>query len=310
MHPFNTLNMLYKMIRSRCDEKSNQYANMLQATLISAARYVLYNEDFYSSLKQCYVNEQSTTWSSADRNLWELKAALKRQDMLNDTNRLGITLGRMMYLFRECYADISMIYLLRPSRVDYFELAAKEWETLSIDCANPKTDNRYFVFLGRVETILSLDDLWPAQGSAEDQEPENTAEIVPMGNWITHWEETAGEKEEHLRSFLEDIKLFYQWSRGELPEEWKSKQPSYFIAREHLRCLKDYLEHCYKTIEKTFVEADSDSESARKSKELSFLNALYQAVASKPDSPNYEKYEQCLNFYRDSITQKKDCPSV
>ena len=109
MHPFNTLNMLYKMIRSRCDEKSNQYANMLQATLISAARYVLYNEDFYSSLKQCYVNEQSTTWSSADRNLWELKAALKRQDMLNDTNRLGITLGRMMYLFRECYADISMI---------------------------------------------------------------------------------------------------------------------------------------------------------------------------------------------------------
>ena len=230
--------------------------------------------------------------------------------MLNDTNRLGITLGRMMYLFRECYADISMIYLLRPSRVDYFELAAKEWETLSIDCANPKTDNRYFVFLGRVETILSLDDLWPAQGSAEDQEPENTAEIVPMGNWITHWEETAGEKEEHLRSFLEDIKLFYQWSRGELPEEWKSKQPSYFIAREHLRCLKDYLEHCYKTIEKTFVEADSDSESARKSKELSFLNALYQAVASKPDSPNYEKYEQCINFYRDSITQKKDCPSV
>ena len=182
-------------------------------------------------------------------------------------------------MFRECYADVSMIYLLEASRDRYFELASKEWETLKIDNPEPKSDSRYFVFLERVGTVLGSEKLW---------KPESGKEGNGLKYWIAEQEKEMQENQSELLEFLEDIKSFLKWI-----DEGEKKSTDSFHSRESMRFLRDYLEECHQTIHETFTDNSQRVQ-------LDKLRNLYKTV-SFDNSSDYKEYEECINQYRSTL---------
>lgn len=272
MNAESTVKLVYQRFLERAQEQNRSYSRLLAEYLKGIAKSILKGDDVFNQIRQHYLDEKRGQWSLATLTLWEIRNASARQTLISEEGDLDQRIDIIIYLFRECYADLCMINLLRPERRIYLELARQEIEFM--DKAGDEKrhwDSQYTMIVERWSVILGMEALWPADSESVEA--------------LFGREEGQADGESSWDLFLQDVKASLSVQNG--------KRKGYYHYPETIRYLRDYLELCQHTIAAALQESADDRGKHQRDEYAALLEAL---VAGKAGS--YQQCERLIQEYR------------
>lgn len=263
-------------------EKDKYYFNSALSQIKMAAVTVLIKgtgEEYFNSWRALAFDEAGFL-SVLDEAKKEISISSARIELLEYIDDFLDHLSNIGYLFREGYADLSMIYVLQPTRDQYLMLVKDELDILSENVNSHPEDIRYhtsyYSFVQRWGALLSLNELW--KGECE------------YSMWID------GKKKLYdgaMGAFLEDIAMTNS------DNIWDNKQTGPLNTNFTYDKFIEYLRLCYLSL----------ANGLERRQDLSILRHSFQRVG-KERSQDWEDYRVITDWYKDKIRiaydRKKD----
>lgn len=273
---WNTVEKIYRQLLDLCQHKDAslmEYAESLSGLLQMGINALLLDDTAFSNWHKIYQDEMDLS-SYQIRNV-RLESDICRNTILADTAQLFDDLENLIYLFRECYADMVMIYLLNPGEVMYRSFAEQEIRPLSEENENWRPDCRYYTLVERWGLVIRAAQkkgIWK-------QAPAGVSGTAPSPA---------------MKRFCDDIDRFITWfngSGGEAPEH---------RSKETLQQVFDYLVKCYDTIDGTLSGKSSGPRNLKGLEQLARLRALFAQLSNQYDI-DYGACGHFIELYRATI---------
>lgn len=178
------------------------------------------------------------------------------------------TMAEFEFLFRECYADVAMIFALNLTPEEYLELSAKEWDLYQR--SNAEYGPGYYSTVERWAAVLH--SLFPGQ---------------PL---------SILEGDSPLAKFKEDIiscTRFLSHNSEIDPQERQTFQERYHRPAS-MELLTEYLKNCYATMEGTC---------GRQKEELEKLRTAFRDLAQENDVAT-SSCRDIVSMYRKTVLNK------
>lgn len=209
----------------------------------------------------------------------QMRSRLGRSDLLyGDNADFFDNIENLIYLLRECYADIVMLYLLKPSEGMYKNFAALEIEIQDKDSKQWRRDTRYYTLVERWGLVIMAakkKGLW---------------NVVSPENSSFEWKNSPS-----IAEFYTDVNQFIQWFY-----ETGGKN-EYYLSKEPLQQVFDYLSDCYDTINDS-LRGSVQNCSEERYKNLFNLWTLFSKMSQQYDV-DYELFENFIEQYRKKMHQ-------
>lgn len=197
-------------------EDSDRLMALMQYAVVDAVQ-----KNFEKWRKQCLsiIRVQKNTLISNHEILhWQTLTNICAQNLLHKRNNFTHILSNLVYLFRECYADITMIALIGLTLEEYLNLAEREISAFH-DFADTEEPGRYYVAVERWAAVIYT--AWPEE----------------LRNIFS----TASK----LSQFQEDIWYFLKMQGGQ--GEKNTLRAGYHNV-DSIAFLEEYLADCWDTI--------------------------------------------------------------
>lgn len=253
------------------DKSDINYAASLSVLLQMGIKSLISDDKMFSKWHEIYRDSQNM--SAAETRLTQFESDVCRGRILADSTRLFDDLENLIHLFRECYADMVMLYLLNPSQEMYMSFAEQELDSLAENRKDFRYDNQYYVFVERWGLVIRVayqKGLWKR----------NNFEPAPVNT--------------SLGSFYRDVDKFIDWFDSGCDRKIEAHR-----SKETLQQVFDYLANCYDTIEE-LLTTGSNQDAAH----LSQLHKLFEGL-SKHYEIDYQACEQFTRLYRETILKKQ-----
>lgn len=264
---------IYEELRALCDVEGYQvdHAEKLSKNLQAAIKSAVYDDGTFIRWFELYLQEDTSDGIRVRSK--QLEASQIRDNTLHERLVRFDSLENLLYLYRECYADITMIYLLKPTEETYRKIAAQEvqaWETADI-CKPGEQYNTLVARWALVTCVAYEKGLWEKKESV----------TAPKTNAV-------GE-------FYEAIDRFIPWFMQKGGEDIGQR------SKETLQQIFDYLIECYDSIEKSFggIAPRSGQEVERKAK-LDELREFFSNLSCQYNI-DYAACERFIMQYRKSV---------
>lgn len=263
---------IYFNLKDLCERKDKtaiSYAESLSILVRMGIKSLVSDDTVFSKWHKLY--QDSRNRSSEQTRFTQFESEIYRNQILADTTDLFDDIENLIYLFRECYADIAMLYLLNPSETMYKNFAEQEIQSLMSGQKEAYMDRQYYVLVERWGLVIRVAyqrGLWERGVSGAADNPT-------------------------MERFYRDIDQFIAWfdALGGDIKEHRSK--------ETLQQVFDYLIDCYDTIDKPL--GDKNSENASR---LCELRQLFAGLSEHYDV-DYQTCEDYTELYRETILKKR-----
>lgn len=247
-----------------------EYAEGLSVLLQMGVNSLLLDDAAFSSWHAAYQEEKNLL-SYQMRDV-RLESDICRNKILADATELFSDLENLIYLFRECYADMVMIYLLNPSEEMYRSFAEQEIKSWKEENKGFHSDRQYYLLVERWGIVIRAaqkTEIWKCEALEKESSPT-------------------------LKSFCEDVDRFIAWFNvsGEDFQEHRSK--------ETLQQVFDYLVECYDTIDKSLGSEINVRENLEGRKQLDLLRGLFTKLSNQYDI-DYDACGHFIELYRKTI---------
>lgn len=244
-----------------------EYAKGLSVLLQMGVNSLLPDDAVFSSWHVAYQEEKNLL-SYQMRNV-RLESDVCRNKILADATELFSDLENLIYLFRECYADMVMICLLNPNEEMYRSFAEQEITSWIEENGGFYPDRQYYLLVERWGIVIRAArkaEIWKREAPGKEPGPA-------------------------LKRFCEDIDRFIDWfnASGEDFPEHRSK--------ESLQQVLDYLVVCYGIIDKTL---GSKTAAPKDSEQLERLRGLFTKLSCQYDI-DYDACGHFIELYRKTI---------
>lgn len=161
-----------------------------------------------------------------------IKEDMRHELILNyDNNREHIIAGvkrdveKVVYLYTECYADVSMIFMLEPRYTDYIQLYHQELNW--IDMSEKSGAGKYTELVQRIALVLLA-------------VPQRTIEREEQMDKLSN---------EDRKLFDDALRLANSIKQGEC-------NPQYFLPGSVMRQISQYLKYCYEQLNGMYSEQE------------------------------------------------------
>jgi len=264
--PSNSVQTIYTALRYVCEENDNYstlYLSELTVLLRGGVRALLENSEEFSHWIQ-----QAAGHDPVKTRALQNTGSIKRGGLQYGNNAFHAEMANLLYLFRECYADMIMLYLLRPDWTVYEALAIPELR-MRVEVARKRGEEAAF---WKSESYCTLVERWGLVIALMlDRRIWNVSGPAQPGDPISE-------------RFHADVNAFISWlnSSGSASPHYRSKESLWQVL--------DYLDSCYQAMDASF-QTDA---------RLSELEALHTLVAGLSDEYpiNYEKFGHFITMYR------------
>lgn len=271
----------YTYLRDQIPIDAGLYSKPLAAHLKGTIQGLLANEEHYCHIREEFRSEMQLRWSLSELSIWEIKNVRMRENLVSGSEEFKKRIDDIIYLFRECYADLCMINLLRPRRATYLALAEEELllldKMVSGNFDALEQDSRYTIIVERWAVLLGMDEIWLG----------DNGEYESVGAWLTA-RKNAPNISMLLDRFLEDISQ----RLISLNKEDQPAEGSFYHHSEVIRHLWDYLKDCQTAISETLGNLGTDKRNL-------LSKVLLDMEQGLPEC--YQECEQMIQEYRDSL---------
>lgn len=266
---------IYTHLKELCEQKDKaaiDYAESLSILMRMGIKSLVADDTVFSKWHDLYQDSRNQT--SAQTRFTQFESDIYRSQILADTAELFDDIENLIYLFRECYADMVMLYLLNPSETMYKIFAEQEIQSLAKDQKDWQINRQYYVLVERWGLVIRT--------------------AYQKGLWRRDVSEAAVVTNSPImKQFCYDIDQFIAWfdAAGSDIKEHRSK--------ETLQQVFDYLIDCYDTI-----SADLDNANPHETLRLYELRELFARLSEHYDI-DYQACEQFTKLYRETILKKR-----
>lgn len=231
-----------------------------------------------------YLYQTSENLSSQQIRAMQKKSTLNRNSLLYEGFNFFQEMENLIYLFRECYADMVMLYLLKPDQTTYEAFAIQELRTQTQD-SSLWTSEPYSTLVerwGLVISVMQPNGLWAAtdfvkRGAEQQNDPTAKRLHADICDFIAWFHEAGGEKPNHR-------------------------------SKETLQQVYDYLSICYRSIDMSFhCDGPHFRTAEGRYQNLTSLRMLFSSLSNEYNV-DYEAFEGFIALYRKSMIQSSNAP--
>ena len=272
---WSTVEKIYRQLLDLCQRKDTflmKYAESLSILLQMGINSLLLDDTVFFNWHRIYQDEMDL--SSSQMRHVRLESDICRNTILADTAQFFDDLDNLIYLFRECYADMVMIYLLNPSEAMYRSFAEQEIRPLSEESGDWCPDSRYYRLVERWGLVIRA--------------------ARKKGIWKRVSAVSGTMFSPAMKRFCDDIDQFIDWFDdlgGEAPEH---------RSKETLQQVFDYLVKCYDTIDGTLMGKSSSLQDSEGLGRLARLRDLFAKLSNQYDI-DYDACGHFIELYRKTI---------
>lgn len=256
---------IYNDICARVPDEKRAYMEDLVSSVKLSIVALLQDSDVYQTWQNAYLD--GTNLSDKDKSVWRRQSTVEQrffmQSRLSDLEDFSEDITRITRLFKECYADVSMLFLLRPSWDEYISLYRQE--------------------------LLWLDF---NQTSQRAELVQRAAIALLAANYKS---DALPEERDILYRFSADICSLFNDSkdglRAKYPDDLPSQMLIGYFPLDLLQDILDYLKDCYQEMKQLNDKSEE---------EIRQLRAVFNKVI-RENRICCEEYQQTLTWYEKQL---------